>query len=125
MSRVPDGEVQITVCGDGPALVRGAKAVRAEDGTVHPVTRPVVVVDATPEPLTVAVTLSPPGCVKVTVPVGVPEPGLLVVTEVDRLTVWPVTDGSGEAVTAPIVVAAGLTVTAAVPEVAANVASPL
>jgi CDGSH-type Zn-finger protein len=42
VSRAADSEVEITVCGDGPALVRGAKAVRAEDGTVHPVTRPVV-----------------------------------------------------------------------------------
>jgi CDGSH-type Zn-finger protein len=42
MSRAAEREVEITVCGDGPALVRGAGAIRDSDGTVHPVTRPVV-----------------------------------------------------------------------------------
>lgn len=35
-------EVEVTVCGDGPALVRGADTIRDQDGQVHAVTRPVV-----------------------------------------------------------------------------------
>jgi CDGSH-type Zn-finger protein len=34
--------VSVTACPDGPLLVRGADEVRDEQGTVHPVTRPVV-----------------------------------------------------------------------------------
>jgi CDGSH-type Zn-finger protein len=30
------------VCGDGPALVRGADVIRDQDGHAHQVTRPVV-----------------------------------------------------------------------------------
>ena len=40
--REVEREVEIVVCGDGPALVRGADTVRAPDGTRHEVTRPVV-----------------------------------------------------------------------------------
>ena len=35
-------QVEVTVCGDGPALVRGADVVRDEHGQLHKVTRPVV-----------------------------------------------------------------------------------
>ena len=48
--REVDGErrggpgVSITVCPDGPLLVRGADAVRDSDGELHPTTRPVVAV---------------------------------------------------------------------------------
>jgi CDGSH-type Zn-finger protein len=42
MTRGSGREVEITVCGDGPALVRGADTVRDQDGQVHAVTRPVV-----------------------------------------------------------------------------------
>ena len=35
-------QVEVVVCGDGPALVRGADVVRAPDGTLHETTRPVV-----------------------------------------------------------------------------------
>lgn len=35
-------EVEILVCGEGPALVRGADIVRDANGTAHAVTRPVV-----------------------------------------------------------------------------------
>lgn len=37
-------EVEVTVCPDGPLLVRGADVVRDGDGMPHPVTRPVVAV---------------------------------------------------------------------------------
>ena len=38
-----EGEhVEVLVCGDGPALVRGADAVYDEDGTRHATNRPVV-----------------------------------------------------------------------------------
>ncbi|NUS53064.1 MAG: CDGSH iron-sulfur domain-containing protein [Nocardioidaceae bacterium] len=36
------GPVRVTPCPDGPLLVRGADVVTDEDGTDHPVTRPVV-----------------------------------------------------------------------------------
>ena len=42
MTRAADREVEITVCGDGPALVRGADVVRDREGRPHQVTRPVV-----------------------------------------------------------------------------------
>ncbi|CAA9352499.1 MAG: hypothetical protein AVDCRST_MAG72-1525 [uncultured Nocardioidaceae bacterium] len=35
-------DVVVTPCPNGPLLVRGADAVRDQDGTTHPVTRPVV-----------------------------------------------------------------------------------
>lgn len=35
-------QVEVVVCGDGPALVRGADVIRAPDGTLHETTRPVV-----------------------------------------------------------------------------------
>jgi len=37
-------DVEVTPCPDGPLLVRGADAVRDEDGQLHPTTRPVVAV---------------------------------------------------------------------------------
>ena len=36
-------EVTTRACPNGPVLVRGADAVRDEDGTLHPATRPVAV----------------------------------------------------------------------------------
>ena len=42
MTASGEREVEVTVCGDGPALVRGADTVRDRDGNVHRVTRPVV-----------------------------------------------------------------------------------
>jgi hypothetical protein len=38
------GEVEVTPCPGGPLLVRGADAVRDENGELHPATRPVVAV---------------------------------------------------------------------------------
>lgn len=38
--------VRARLCPDGPLLLRGADEVVAADGTVHPVTRPVVAVCA-------------------------------------------------------------------------------
>ena len=55
----------------------------------------VVVRQAWPEASRVTVWLSPPGPVKVTVPVGVPVPGGLVVTVAQTVTDWPHTDGFG------------------------------
>jgi hypothetical protein len=40
------GDVEVTPCPGGPLLVRGADAVRAPDGALHPTTRPVVAVCA-------------------------------------------------------------------------------
>lgn len=34
--------VRLSVCADGPVLVRGADTVLDDDGAEHPVTRPVV-----------------------------------------------------------------------------------
>ena len=43
MSATPVGpDVRTEECPDGPTLVRGAVEVVDDDGTVHPVTRPVV-----------------------------------------------------------------------------------
>jgi hypothetical protein len=39
-----DRDVEVTPCPRGPVLVRGADAVRDQDGVAHPVTRPVVAV---------------------------------------------------------------------------------
>ena len=39
-----DEEVRLTPCPDGPTLVRRADVVVDEEGTVHPVDRPVVAV---------------------------------------------------------------------------------
>ena len=39
-------DVEVTACPDGPLLVRGADAVRDDDGELHPTTRPVVAVCA-------------------------------------------------------------------------------
>lgn len=36
--------IEVTLCPNGPLLVRGADAVRDEDGEAHEVTRPVVAV---------------------------------------------------------------------------------
>ncbi|MFD9419687.1 hypothetical protein ACFWC9_33985 [Streptomyces goshikiensis] len=70
------------------------------------------------------VSLSPPGPVKVTVPVGVPLPGATAVTSAHRVTVWPHTEGLGftERV---VVLAAWLTVTGAVPVDGRKQESPL
>ncbi len=62
---------------------------------------------------------------KVTVPVGVPEPGASVVTVAHTVTDSPHTDGSGDAVTAVVVVAAAFTVTVAVPVDGLKQAAPL
>ncbi len=62
-----------------------------------------------------SVRLSPPGPVKVTVPVGVPDPGALVVTCAQTVTDCPQTEGLGVTETA-VVVDAGFTVTDAVPD---------
>ena len=37
-------DVEVRSCPDGPLLVRGADAVRDEDGRLHPTMRPVVAV---------------------------------------------------------------------------------
>lgn len=37
-------EVRVRACPDGPVLVRGADVVVDDEGTAHPVTRPVVAV---------------------------------------------------------------------------------
>ena len=43
MSALPEHDhPDVVLCPGGPMLVRGAKAVQGADGTVHPVTRPVV-----------------------------------------------------------------------------------
>lgn len=42
----PPAAVEVTVCPDGPLLVRGAGAVVDAEGTSHPVERPVVAVCA-------------------------------------------------------------------------------
>ena len=79
-----------------------------------------VVRQAWPEALSVTVWLSPPGPVKVTVPVGVPDPGALVVTVAQTVTDWPHTDGFGCGGDRGGRGSPGLTVTATVPvEVAA------
>jgi hypothetical protein len=39
-----DGQVEVTACPDGPLLVRGADAVRDENGELHATARPVVAV---------------------------------------------------------------------------------
>ncbi|OEV26787.1 hypothetical protein AN220_07250 [Streptomyces nanshensis] len=78
-----------------------------------PLASTVVATHAVPEASSATVSLSPPGPVKVTVPVGVPEPGAFVVTVAHTSTDSPHTDGSGLAVTA-VVVSAALTVTSTV-----------
>ena len=75
-----------------------------------PVARVVEVKQAWPEASSATVWLSPPGPVKVTVPVGVPDPGALVATTAQTETVCPHTEGLGNALTV-VVVPAGLTVT--------------
>ena len=42
MTGPAERQVEVRVCGDGPALVRGADVVRDEHGRLHEVTRPVV-----------------------------------------------------------------------------------
>ena len=44
VNRRAGDEVEVRVIPDGPALVRGADAIRDEDGGSHPTTRPVVAV---------------------------------------------------------------------------------
>ncbi|WP_285684410.1 hypothetical protein [Actinoplanes sp. NBRC 103695] len=61
---------------------------------------------------------------KVTDPVGVPEPGGVAATVAHTSTDWPVTEGSG-ADTTVVVVAAGFTVTLTVPTDPAIPESPL
>ena len=80
---------------------------------------------ACPAASSATVWLSPPGPVKVTVPVGIPEPGALVVTFAQTSTDSPQTDGFGSTETR-VVVSAGSTVTAALPtEPAKQGLSPL
>jgi hypothetical protein len=44
VSFTDEENVEVTQCADGPLLVRGADAVRDDDGALHPTTRPVVAV---------------------------------------------------------------------------------
>ncbi len=90
-----------------------------------PVASTVVVTHAVPEASSAVVSLSPPGPVKVTVPVGVPEPGGSMVTVAHNSTDSPHTDGSGLAVTT-VVVGAALTTWSSRPEAEGlKLASPL
>ncbi len=89
-----------------------------------PVPSDVVVRQALPVASSVTVWLSPPGPVKVTVPVGVPEPGASVVTVAHTVTDSPHTDGSGLTVTT-VVVDASSTVTSVLPDETAAQPSPL
>jgi hypothetical protein len=61
---------------------------------------------------------------KVTVPVGVPEPGALAVTVAVKVTDWPKTEGLGEALTA-VLLPSLLTVSLVLPELVAKLLSPL
>ncbi|GAA3079530.1 hypothetical protein GCM10020254_24720 [Streptomyces goshikiensis] len=79
-----------------------------------PPVRVLVVRHAVPLASSVSVTFSPPGPVKVTVPVGVPPPGATAVTVAQTVTASPHTEGLGLTVT-DTVLAAWLTVTGAVP----------
>ncbi|RPK36745.1 hypothetical protein EES37_25945 [Streptomyces sp. ADI91-18] len=79
-----------------------------------PVSRVVVVKHAVPLAFRGTVVFSPPGPVKVMVPVGVPLPGATAVTVAQTVTVWPHTEGVGSTVT-DTVLDAWLTVTGAVP----------
>ena len=68
--------------------------------------------------------LTPPSW-KVTVPVGVPEPGGLAVTVAVKVTLWPATEGLTEELSA-VVVASWLMVWVSVAEVLVRkLASPL
>ena len=58
-----------------------------------PTERDAVLRLATPEPFSVAVPSTVVPSSKVTVPVGVPEPGALAVTVVVKVTDWPKSDG--------------------------------
>ncbi|OEV26789.1 hypothetical protein AN220_07260 [Streptomyces nanshensis] len=89
-----------------------------------PVASTVVATHAVPEASSATVSLSPPGPVKVTVPVGVPEPGASVVTVAHTSTDSPHTDGFGVAV-ATVVVDASSTVTSVLPDETAAQPSPL
>ncbi|MNF08256.1 hypothetical protein D3C80_2086300 [compost metagenome] len=64
--------------------------------------------------LTGTVAFKPLGPVKVTVPVGVPDPGGDAVTVADKITVSPFTDGFGNTLTT-VCEAAAFTVRLAVP----------
>ncbi|GAA3079500.1 hypothetical protein GCM10020254_24680 [Streptomyces goshikiensis] len=64
-----------------------------------PPVRLLVVRHAVPLASSVSVTFSPPGPVKVTVPVGVPLPGATAVTVAHTVTASPHTEGSGSTVT--------------------------
>ncbi|GAA5610956.1 hypothetical protein Spla01_02103 [Streptomyces platensis] len=75
-------------------------------------------------PERVPVSVGPPLMAKVTVPVGVPEPGGTGATVAVKVTVCPDTDGSGDDVTV-VVVAAWLTVWVSVPADEVKLASPL
>jgi hypothetical protein len=44
VSFTDEENVEVTPCPDGPLLVRGADAVRDDDGALHSTTRPVVAV---------------------------------------------------------------------------------
>ncbi|OEU98559.1 hypothetical protein AN217_12910 [Streptomyces qinglanensis] len=89
-----------------------------------PVASTVVVTHAVPEASSTVVSFSPPGPVKVTVPVGVPEPGGSMVTVAHTSTDSPHTDGSGLTVTT-VVVDASSTVTSVLPDETAAQPSPL
>jgi hypothetical protein len=61
---------------------------------------------------------------KVTLPVGVPEPGAFAVTAAVKVTDWPDTDVAGAALRA-VVVLSWLTVSLALPELVPKALSPL
>ncbi|GAA5610957.1 hypothetical protein Spla01_02104 [Streptomyces platensis] len=75
-------------------------------------------------PESVPVSVGPPLMTKVTVPVGVPEPGGTGATVAVKVTVCPTTDGSGDDVTV-VVVEVWPTVWASVPTEELKLASPL
>src|SRR5580658_2184914 len=68
-----------------------------------PTLKPDVLKVATPEPFNVAVPRTVVPSSKVTVPVGVPEPGALAVTVVVNVTDWPKSDGLADELTLVLV----------------------
>ncbi len=89
-----------------------------------PPARLLVVRHAVPSGETGDVSFSPPGPVKVTVPVGVPVPGATAVTVAHTVTDWPQTDGFGSTDTVTALVA-GSTVTSVAPVDGRKQPSPL
>ncbi len=83
-----------------------------------------MVTQAVPSVARGTVSSSPPGAVKVTVPVGVPVPGATAVTVAHTVTVSPHTEGSVSTDTETLL-AAGSTVTLCAPVEMAKQLSPL